>query len=163
VQPFLSFSAATFSTSMTGAIIVALAVNNPALSGRVVTLRRIVGSYQTALFLQAPYLLYKSAGLAAGGTALVHTPDRTSQPGASAIVLGSTAGDLGVATAIVPVAGLRIQRDCAQGNAAAFQPIDMDGIDESIQPGESFYVETFALAGDNVQLTAYLTEHLGLG
>lgn len=162
--PWLDLSAETFFTLGINNTQTIFAINNPALSNRIVTLRRIMGSVSAAVFAQRFFALFKSAGLAAGGTPLVHTPDRTSQPAASVIVLGATAGDGGLATAIVPVAGPRVLRYSDAGTATfGYLDIDIDGIDQSLQPGESFYFQTDLFVTEDSALTVYLTEHIGQG
>lgn len=163
--PWIDVSVATFLTAGTGAEQAALAINNPA-GTRIVTLRRVIGSFAATVAGQRPILLYKAPALATLGTVLVPTEDRTAQPAATLVARGATAADLGALTPItVGAGGVRVWRRSSQGIAAGFQFFDIDGIDQSIEPGESFYlaVNLDAGAGGSTVLTAYLTEHLGLG
>jgi len=161
--PWIDVSIATFNTVGLAGTQTLLAINNPAGS-RIVTLRRLAGAFQTAALGQRPIFLLKAPALATMGTVLAQTEDRTAQPAATVVGLGATAADLGGATAITNPGGMvRVWRSSNVGPAAAFQYFDFDGIDQSIEPGESFIVTVDVNGTDNSQMTAYLTEHFGLG
>jgi len=167
VQPWLDVSVRTFICAGTAAEQTILAINNPALSGRIVTLRRLLGRMQVSAQNARPVTLLKAPALATDGTVLAKTEDRTSQAVTTLVALGANASEGGGATAITNPAGLvRVFSGCTAGGVAvagAFWYFDIDGIDQSIEPGESFCVTVDLEAAGNHSCTAYLTEKFGLG
>jgi hypothetical protein len=165
VRDWLDTSVATFITTGTAGTAASLAINNPAASGRIVTLRRLVYTQQTTSATGRPVQMLKAIGaLATGGTVLVKTEDRTSQIATTYVALGATASDGGVATAIVDPAGLvRVARFAPTGGATSgFTMMDFDGEDQSLEPNESWVFKVDLGAAENSTLTVYLTEKLGL-
>lgn len=168
LQPWLDTSVGTFIAIGTAATQVILAINNPALSNRIVTLRRLVVCFQHTAAVTRPLFLLKAPALATLGTDLRAAgqvvEDRTGQAVTTYGVLGPNAADLGALTPITPGAGgIRMVRFSPQTAIAGFTIALLDGIDQSIEPGESFHLATDLAATDNTTVTAWITEHLGLG